>query len=190
MTPIQTPRLILRPWQDTDRPAFFAMSADPGLQEFLIPMTTRAMTDAWIDRQVAHQAEHGFCFWAVEAREDAAFVGAVGLFQVAYEAHFTPAVELGWRIARPFWGRGYAPEAAAASVRHGFEALHLPAIVANASVGNARSRRVMEKLGMARDPADDFDHPRLPEGSPVRRQVLYRLTRDAWDQRASKDLTA
>lgn len=180
MTPIQTPRLVLRPWQDADRPAFFALSADPGLQEFLLPLTTQAMADAWIDRQVANQAAHGFCFWAVETRDGRALVGAVGLMHVSYEAHFTPAVEVGWRIARPFWGRGYASEAAAATFRHGFEALHLPAIVANASVGNARSRRVMEKLGMTRDPADDYDHPRFPEGNPVRRQVLYRLTRDAW----------
>ena len=180
MTPIETPRLVLRPWQDADRPAFFAMSADPGLQEFLRPLTTRDASDGWIDHQVAHQAGHGFCFWAVERRDDGLFVGSVGLYQVGYEAHFTPAVEVGWRIARAFWGLGYAPEAAAASLRHGFEVLHLPEVVANASVGNARSRRVMAKLGMTHDPADDFDHPRYPDGDPMRRQVLYRLAGDVW----------
>ncbi|WP_116136476.1 GNAT family N-acetyltransferase [Trinickia diaoshuihuensis] len=107
-------------------------------------------------------------------------VGAVGLLPVAYEAHFTPAVEIGWRIARSFWGLGYAPEAAAAAIRFGFERLQLPEIVANAGVANEKSMRVMAKLGMVRDPNDDFDHPLVPDGTRLRRQVLYRLTRSRW----------
>jgi len=186
MTPIETPRLTLRPWQDADRPAFHAMSQDPGLQEFLIPMTTAAMTDAWIDRQIAHQALHGFCFWATTTR-DGQFVGSVGLYQVGYEAHFTPAVELGWRIARPFWGQGHAPEAATASLHHAFETLHLPEVVANTAVANAKSRRVMHKLGMTHTPDDNFDHPRFPEGDPLRSQVLYRIASDTWLERAQTE---
>jgi RimJ/RimL family protein N-acetyltransferase len=102
------------------------------------------------------------------------------LLPVTYEAHFTPAVEVGWRIARPSWGLGYAPEAAAAAIRFGFESLQLPEIVANAGTANEKSMRVMAKLGMQRDPSDDFEHPLVPEGNPLRHQVLYRLTRSRW----------
>ena len=104
----------------------------------------------------------------------------MGLLRVGYEAHFTPAVEVGWRVSRTFWGRGYAPEAAAASIRFGFEAMGLPEIVANTVPQNASSRRVMEKLGMSHDAMDNFDYPRVAEGHPLRRQVLYRLPRDRW----------
>lgn len=172
--------IVLRPWEDPDRQPFAEMSADPSVMEYLLPLTPGKATDAWIDRQLAHLATHGYCFWAVEAKEDGAFVGAVGLLRVSYEAHFTPAVEVGWRIARAFWGRGYAPEAAAAAIQFGFETLQLPEVVANTAPNNQKSRRVMAKLGMVHDAAGDFDHPRMPEGHPLRRQVLYRLTRDRW----------
>ena len=171
---IRTDRLLMRPWTDADRAPFQAMSADPGLMEFLMPLTTREKSDAWIDRQMAHQARHGFCFWALEAEGE--LVGSVGLMHVPYEEHFTPAVELGWRVARPCWGRGFAPEAARAALDHGFETLALPQLVANASLGNTRSRRVMEKLGMTHDPADDFDHPKLAADDPKRRCALYRIS--------------
>ena len=177
---IETARLILRPWTDRDRRPFAEMSADPAVMEHLLPLAGREGSDRWIDRQMAHLAEHGFCFWALEAKEDGAFVGAVGLLRVGYEAHFTPAVEVGWRVSRTFWGRGYAPEAAAASIRFGFEAMGLPEIVANTVPQNASSRRVMEKLGMSHDAMDNFDYPRVAEGHPLRRQVLYRLPRDRW----------
>ena len=180
MTPLQTPRLTLRPWQDEDREPFFTMSQDPGLQEFLIPMTTRTATDAWIDRQIAHQTQHGICFWAAETRDTNTVIGSIGLYHVGYEAHFTPAVELGWRLARPFWGQGHAPEAATACLHHAFATLHLPQVVANTAVANTKSRRVMHKLGMTHDPRDDFDHPRFPEHDPLCRQVLYRVRRDSW----------
>ena len=175
---IQTPRLLLRPWQDRDRGPFADMSADPEVMRYLISPASPEAADLWIDRQIAHQTAHGFCFWAVEQRASGAFVGAVGLAHIGYEAHFTPAVELGWRVARRFWGQGYAPEAALASLRFGFAELTLEQIVANTSVENAKSRRVMEKLGMTWNPADDFDHPRMAEETeraPLRRQVLYRL---------------
>jgi ribosomal-protein-alanine N-acetyltransferase len=177
---IETARLVLRPWAEQDRQPFAELSGDADVMEYLLPLTTREASDGWIDRQMAHLAEHGCCFWAAEAKQDRAFVGAIGLVQVGYAAHFTPAVEVGWRVARAFWGRGYAPEAAAASIRFGFESLPVSEIVANTVPQNGRSRRVMEKLGMSYTAADDFDHPRVPEGHPLRHQVLYRLTRDRW----------
>jgi ribosomal-protein-alanine N-acetyltransferase len=174
-------RLALRPWEDRDRQPFADMSADADVMRYLTPMPTRDLSDAWIDRQIARCGEDGFCFWAVETLKDRIFVGSVGLVRTGYAAHFTPAVEVGWRIARPFWGLGYAPEAAEAALRFGFETLRLTEIVANAAVGNDKSRRVMAKLGMSYDPADDFDHPRVANDDPVRRrQVLYRLTRETW----------
>ena len=177
---IETARLVLRPWIDEDRQPFAEMSADPVVMEYLLPLGGREGSDKWIDRQMAHLAQHGFCFWAVEAKGSGAFVGAVGLLRIGYEAHFTPAVEVGWRVSRPFWGQGYAPEAAAASIRFGFEVLGLPEIVANTVAQNARSRRVMDKLGMLHDANDDFDHPRIPEGHWLRHHVLYRLPLDHW----------
>ena len=175
-----TARLRLRPWTDADRDPFAAMSLYPDVMRYLLAITSRAESDAWIDRQIEHQARHGFCFWAAEDRATGSFVGSVGLLRVGYEAHFTPAVEVGWRIAPAFWGAGLAPEAAEASLRHGFEILRLPEIVANTAPANANSQRVMVKLGMVRDPAEDFDHPRTPHGHPLRRQVLFRMTSDAW----------
>ncbi len=122
----------------------------------------------------AHWDEHGFGQWVVEIPGEAAFVGVVGLARIPYEAHFTPAVEIAWRVARRHWGRGYATEAAEAALDYGFRELGLEQIVAVTVPANQRSRRVMERLGMTRDPADDFDHPNLPEG-PLRRHVLYRI---------------
>jgi ribosomal-protein-alanine N-acetyltransferase len=173
-------RLVLRPWKDTDRQPFAELSADPAVMEHLMPIPTREAADAWIDRQRQHLAEHGFCFWAVELTGSVEFIGAVGLFRIGYQAHFTPAVEVGWRLARQFWGQGYAPEAAEAALHFGFDDLGLNEIVANTAPANANSQRVMMKLGMSRDPADDFDHPLAPEGHKPRRQVLYRLARNDW----------
>ena len=174
---IQSDRVILRSWVDTDRQPFAELSADPNVMEYLMPLTPHDAYTTWIDRQIASLREHGICFWAVESRKDGAFVGAVGLLP---DQHFAPAIEVGWRVARTFWGLGYAPEAAAAAVRFGFETLQLPEILANTAVTNRKSRRVMEKLGMLHDETDDFDHPRVPEGHPLRRHVLYRLTRGRW----------
>ncbi len=177
---LTSPRLVLRAWEDADRQPFAEMSSDPDVMKYLLPLPTRQASDAWIDRQMSHLATHGFCFWAVASKPSGEFMGAVGLLRVGYEAHFTPAVEVGWRIARRYWGQGYAPEASHVALRFGFEDQQLPEIIAHAGAGNDASRVVMAKLGMSRDPADDFDHPLVPEGSPLRRQVLYRLSRDTW----------
>jgi RimJ/RimL family protein N-acetyltransferase len=175
-----TQRLILRSWRDSDRQPFAEMSEDAEVMEYLRPLATRDACNAWIDYQIDHQSTHGFCLWALESRASGTFMGAAGLLHVSFAARFTPAVEVGWRLARPFWGQGLALEAARAALELGFEEIRLMEIVAHASVRNERSRRVITKLGMSHDGAEDFDRPGIPEGDPLRRQALYRLTRDAW----------
>jgi RimJ/RimL family protein N-acetyltransferase len=185
MTPItlRTPRLILRPWRGEDSDAFAAMFGDPAVMEFLGPAPDRAAIDAIIGRINQHFAEHGFGWWAVEAPGVASFIGFIGLARVNFEAPFTPAVEIGWRLASACWGQGYATEGARAALAFGFTRLALAEIVSLAVAANTRSRRVMERLGMTRNPADDFDHPRLPAGDPLCRHVLYRIDHARWQMR-------
>jgi RimJ/RimL family protein N-acetyltransferase len=182
--PLHTPRLILREWRDSDLDAWAAMSADPEGMAWLLGPKTRAESEAAVERWRARFAEHGFGFCALEAPGVADFIGVGGLGKILYEAPFTPAVEVGWRLARPFWGRGYATEAARAALEDGFGRLGLPEIVATTMPANHRSRAVMTRLGMSHDPKDDFDHPIVPEGHPQRRHVLYRLSRAAWEARS------
>ena len=171
---IRTARLLLREWRDTDLEPFAALNADPRVREYFPSVLDRAESDASVARIRAHFAEHGFGFWAIEVPGVADFVGMCGLAHVYFKAPFVPAVEIGWRVAHEHWGRGYATEAAQGAVDYGFRTLKLPEIVAFAVVANTKSRRVMEKVGMTHDPADDFDHPGLPDGHPLRRHVLYR----------------
>ena len=177
-----TQRLVLRAWRAQDRVPFGAMNADPAVMEFFPSTLTRPESDALAERFVVEQGERGFCPWVVEERDSGAFVGFVGLHAVPTSLAFSPAVEVGWRLTRPFWGRGYASEAAAASLRFGFDEVGLDEIVSMTAVPNARSRRVMERLGMDRDPKEDFEHPSVPEG-PLRVHVLYRLSVDSWRAR-------
>ncbi len=177
MTDIRTPRLLLRSWRDADLPAFAALNADAEVRRWFPGTLTCAESDAQAARLQAHIAAHGFGLWAVEVPGVVLFVGFVGLQHVTFPAPFTPAVETGWRLARQHWGRGYATEAAWAALAHGFGPVALPEIVAFAVPGNLASRRVMERIGMRHDPADDFDHPGMPEGTPLRRHVLYRAAR-------------
>jgi ribosomal-protein-alanine N-acetyltransferase len=174
---LRTRRLRLRRWLPADREPFAALNADPRVTEFLPSPLAREASDALAGRIESHFAAHGFGLWAVEAPGVAAFLGFTGLSIPAFQSHFTPCVEIGWRLAAPFQGRGYATEAARAALGFGFQQLRLDEVVSFAAAGNLRSRRVMEKLGMRRDPADDFDHPGLPEGHPLRRHVLYRIAR-------------
>ncbi|HZU88887.1 MAG TPA: GNAT family N-acetyltransferase [Stellaceae bacterium] len=174
---LRTPRLVLREWRDTDREPFAAICADPAVMERLLPFPNRAASDAWIARAQAHCAEHGFCQWAVEIPGEAGLIGAIGLNWVPYRTAFTPAVEAGWRLAHAYWGQGYAFEAARAAIDDGFGRIALDEIVAYTVPDNRRSRSLMERLGMSRDPSEDFDHPACPEGHPLRRHVLYRLRR-------------
>jgi RimJ/RimL family protein N-acetyltransferase len=180
---LATKRLILREWRDTDLETLAAMSADPEVMELLLGPMDRAESDALAGRCRAHFAEHGFGLWVVELPGEAAFIGLAGLIHVPFEAHYTPAVEIGWRLARPYWGHGYATEAAAAALDHGFNRLGLAEIVAITTPLNRRSQAVMARLGMRRDPAEDFDHPKVPAGHALRRHVLYRLPRAAWADR-------
>jgi RimJ/RimL family protein N-acetyltransferase len=141
---------------------------------------TAAESEALIGRFEEHHRLHGFGVWAVEAPGVAPFIGYIGLQRVGFEAPFTPAVEIGWRLAPAYWGKGYATEGAKAALRYGFEDLNLDQIVSFTVLANKPSWSVMERLGMTRDPAEDFDHPRLPVGHALRRHVLYRMGREAW----------
>jgi RimJ/RimL family protein N-acetyltransferase len=167
-------RVRLRAWQDEDRAPFAAMNIDPRVMEFFERRLDRPASDALVDRIRGHFREHGFGLWALEV-PGAAFAGFVGLAAPRFSAPFTPCIEVGWRLAVAHWGQGYATEAARLALDYGFESLELREIVAYTAIGNRRSRLVMERLGMRRDPADDFDHPLLPMCHPLRRHVLYRL---------------
>jgi len=177
---LTTQRLLLRQWRDSDRDAFARLNADPLVMEHFPRCLSRDESDAWVSRTQEVIAERGWGFWAVEVRRVAPFIGFVGLSVPRFTAHFTPCVEIGWRVAKEFWGNGYAAEAAIASLRFGFEKLTLQQIVAFTAPLNERSIGVMKRIGMSRDPADDFDHPNLPPGDRLQRHVLYRMQRSDW----------
>jgi RimJ/RimL family protein N-acetyltransferase len=172
---LKTSRLKLREWRDEDLAPWAALNADPRVREFFPSVLTFEESAAQMRQARDHFARHGFGPWAVEVIGGAPFIGFIGLSVPSFEAHFTPCVELGYRLAFDAWGHGYATEGARAGLRYGFESLGLPEIVAFTTATNWRSRRVMERLGMDHDRADDFDHPSLPDGHPLRRHVLYRI---------------
>jgi RimJ/RimL family protein N-acetyltransferase len=174
---LRTERLLLRPWRDEDRAPFAAMNADPEVMEHFPSVLSRAESDALVDRIQAHFAARGWGLFAVEVPGEASFVGFVGLHTPSWSPPFGPCVEVGWRLARSAWGRGYAVEAAREALRFGFETVGLDEIVSFTVPANVRSRRVMERLGMRHDVGGDFDHPLIPEGHPLRRHVLYRIFR-------------
>ena len=174
---LRTRRTLLRQWKDADLPAWAAMNADPEVRRHFPSVQTEdeALDEAGRARALLRQ--RGWGFWALQIAGVMPFAGVVGLLVTGFEARFVPCVEVGWRLARETWGRGYASEAAAAAAQFAFERLELEEIVAIATESNAPSRRVMERLGMRHDPAGGFDHPRIAEGHPLRRHVLYRLAR-------------
>jgi RimJ/RimL family protein N-acetyltransferase len=174
--PLRTERLILRRWSDTDRQPFAALNADPVVMEHFPAVLTGAESDSFIDRIEENFQERGWGLWAVQPLDTPGCIGYVGLWPAVFEAHFTPAVEVGWRLAAAYWNHGYATEGAQAVTAFGFDVLSLDEIVSFTSVLNVRSTRVMQKLGMTHDPGDDFDHPFVAEGHRLRRHVLYRLT--------------
>ena len=171
---LRTERLILRRWISADRRVFAEMNADPEVMEHFPGVLSRAESDRLADRIEEHFVAHGFGLWALEVPGVASFAGFVGLSVPSFEAPFTPCVEIGWRLARACWGNGYVTEAATAVLAFGFDELHLDEVVSFTVPANTRSRRVMERLGMTHDPRDDFEHPSIPEGHPLRRHVLYR----------------
>jgi ribosomal-protein-alanine N-acetyltransferase len=180
---LRTPRLRLRAWRDEDLPLFAALNADADVTQHLLGRLSPAQSDAFVERITEHFLREGFGFWAVEAPGVANFIGMVGIGIPGYTAPFTPCVEVGWRLARQYWGQGFATEAARAALEFGFETADLSEIVALTVPGNTRSRAVMSRLGMTRDACDDFDHPLVPAGHRLTRHVLYRLTKEAWRTR-------
>lgn len=180
-TVIRTERLVLRGWRDEDRDAFAALNADPEVMEHFVALYDRVRSDAEAEVMAANLVHDGWGQWAVTLPEDDRFLGFTGLDVVDFPASWTPATEIGWRFARHAWGHGYATEAAQAVLSYAFLELELDEVVSFTATTNLRSQRVMERLGMHHDPADDFDHPRVPEGHHLRRHVLYRLRRAEWD---------
>lgn len=175
---IETPRLRLRSWVAADRKPFALLNADAQVMEHFPSPLSRVESDALADRIQAQLEAHGWGLWAVEIPGVTPFAGFIGLSTPRFDAPFTPCVEVGWRLARTFWGSGYASEGAAAAIRFGFRTLELTEIVSFTAAVNTRSIRVMERIGMRRDPADDFEHPDLPAGHRLREHVLYRTTRE------------
>lgn len=170
-----TARLRLRQWRDDDLDGYAALNADPRVREFFVSTLTREEGAHFIELMRDHWKQHGFGMWAVEVVGGAPFIGFIGLGIPPLDAHFTPCVEIGWRLAFDDWGNGYATEGARAALDFAFNTLKLQEVVAMTAVGNVRSRRVMEKIGMQHNPADDFEHPKIPEGHLLRPHVLYRI---------------
>ncbi len=177
---IRTDRLVLRQWSTADLEPFARLNADPKVMEYFPGLKTKEESDHSVSLMSGHIEKYGWGFWAASLAATAEFIGFIGLEDVYFKTTFTPAVEIGWRLAFKYWGRGYATEGAIASLHYGFETLKLNEIVSFTAVGNRRSRAVMERIGMHHDSKDDFDHPKLSEGHPLRRHVLYRLAADEW----------
>ena len=174
MTDLHTKRLRLRSWRDADKAAFGRMNADPDVMRYFPAPLSSAESDALADAIRSHIDRLGWGLWAVEVTGVMPFAGYIGLARPRFESHFTPCVEIGWRLSRDAWGHGYAIEGALAALSFGFTELGLDEIVSFTTDANQRSRRVMERIGMTHDLSDDFDHPFLPAGHPLRRHVLYR----------------
>ena len=174
MTELTTARLLLRRWRDDDLVPFAALNADPEVMEHFPAPLTREQSDAMVGRIEAAFEEHGYGLWAVE--DATGFVGFTGLAWQTFASPFTPALEVGWRLARSAWGQGYATEAATAALTHGFE--HVDSIVSLTAVPNVRSQAVMQRIGMRLD--GEFDHPRIEKGHRLERHVIYRADRQTW----------
>ncbi len=187
MKAIETERLLLRRWRDADLDPFAEMNADLRVMEHFPSTSSREESEASMARIRRHFEQHGYGLWAVEVKGGEPFIGFVGLGTVPFDAHFTPAVEIGWRLAHASWGQGYASEAARASLRFAFLELELGEVVSFTIAANRRSRAVMERIGMHHAAVDDFDHPRIAEGHPMRRHLLYRLRRSEWASAQSRD---
>jgi ribosomal-protein-alanine N-acetyltransferase len=181
---LRTQRLLLRRWKGEDRAPYAAMNADPVVMEHFPAPLTRAQSDASVDRFERVWDERGLGLWAARRLDSGGFVGHVGLSPAEFDADFTPAVEVGWRLVAAEWGRGFATEGARAALASGFDQHGLAEIVSFTAESNERSWRVMERLGMRRDTDGDFDHPNVPEGHPLRRHRLYRLSSDDWARRS------
>lgn len=172
---IQTERLILRTWADEDAEAYFEINQDPKVIEFLKGPLNKQQVQDFIEYVRRHDEQYGYTTWAVELKETSRLMGFIGLNYVDWPAHFTPAVEIGWRLGSQYWGKGYATEGAQAVLDYGFKQCNLQEIVSFAVPANVRSIRVMEKIGLKRDMQGDFLHPKLPQGHPLAKHILYRV---------------
>jgi RimJ/RimL family protein N-acetyltransferase len=181
---VHTARLVLRRWRDEDRDPFARLNADPVVMEHFPAPLSREESDDFVERIEAGFRERGYGLWAAEVPGVAPFIGFVGLNWATFDAPFTPALEVGWRLDRPYWGQGYATEGARAALTFAFDELAVEEVVSFTTVRNDRSRRVMERLGLRHDPQDDFEHPNMPERDPIRPHVLYRIDRSAWESTA------
>jgi RimJ/RimL family protein N-acetyltransferase len=182
----ETDRLRLRQWIESDREPFASLSADPRVMEFFPNLLDRAASDAIVARLQAKIAERDWGWWAVASKANAQFIGCVGLNMPSIELPFSPCIEVGWRLAYEYWGKGYATEAAKGALAVGFERLNLPEIVSFTAIPNHRSRAVMERLGMEPE-TETFAHPSIPIGHPLCEHYLYRLSREKWRSIQSKD---
>ena len=180
MIPVVTERLILRIWRDEDRAPFAAMNADPLVMQHFPETLTEAESNAIVDRLLASFEATGRTFFAVEEQASGRFIGLLGLRDVPARLPIAPAVELGWRLVADVWGQGYATEGARAMLRLGFEEFQLDRLIAYTTPPNAASRRVMQKIGLVRDAASDFDHPDLEADHPLLRHIVYGIDREAW----------
>ena len=174
----RTERLWLRQWRDADWPPFAALNADPVVMRYFPSTLDERESNALAYRSAARMEVDGYGLWAVEVLASGEFIGFVGLNRPMWEADFTPCTEVGWRLVQPAWGHGYATEAARAALDVAFGPVGLDEVVSFTSVVNTPSRAVMARLGMRH--TEDFDHPRMPEGHPLRRHVLYRLSAAEW----------
>jgi RimJ/RimL family protein N-acetyltransferase len=174
---LETPRLILRPWRDSDVEHWVAMCADARVMEFFPGIEDRSRAEAGASRVREALNRDGFGWWVLEIKGGAEFAGVIALQEIPFEAHFTPAIEVGWRLRYDQWGNGYATEGARAAIDYAFNKLGRGEVVAITAKINTRSQRVMQRLGMTHDPAEDFDHPRLEPDHRLYRHVLYRLRR-------------
>lgn len=176
----ESDRLGFRRWKNDDREAFARMNADPQVMEYFPNTLTQAESDKLIQRFEQHTEEKGFGIWAVERKEDGAFIGFIGLLEVGFDAGFQGAVEIGWRLDNKFWKQGYATEGAKACLDYAFRILGLTEVWSFTAAINQPSETVMQRIGMEK--VKEFDHPKLEEGSPLRRHVLYKITADDWQQ--------
>jgi RimJ/RimL family protein N-acetyltransferase len=171
---VETPRLILRQWQQADIKPFSELNNDEDVMEFFPSVSTVDETMAQIDRATNHIKQHGFGFFAVERKDNSEFVGFTGLSHPRFESYFTPCVEIGWRLSKANWGYGFATEAAKACLQFGFETLKIDEILSFTTEHNIRSENVMKKIGMVK--AGYFEHPSIADGHPLKRHVLYKIS--------------
>lgn len=181
-TIITTPRLILREWSEADLEPFAAMNADPRVMEHFPGVNTFEESQKEYQRVLVGFQKHNYSWWVASQKGEDNFMGFIGLRHIDFKAAFTPAVEVAWRLAYPYWGHGYATEGALASLHYGFETLNLPSIISITAQVNLRSQAVMKRIGLHHIPAFDFDHPKLPKEHRLSRHVFYKITREQWKQ--------